>query len=110
MPKLLDIMFARKPVDFIGDQNDIRLLKLYAAAVREAGISAFGFQQIARGVAFPGLNTDFGTVGPAERPGSDGLIASVNNYSVVRLRSTKPVAPLLLADVSKCAGIDENFL
>src|SRR5258708_11063426 len=99
-------MFTRRPVDFIGDKNDIRVLKLYAAPVREAGKFAFRFQQIALRVAFPGLNTDFGTIGPAERPGSDGLIASINSYSVVGLRSTKPVAPLFFADVSKCAGID----
>src|SRR5260370_30322644 len=110
MPKLLDIVFAWRPVDFIADQNDIRLLKLDAAAVGEAGIDAFRFQQIALGIGLPGLNIDFGTVRPSERPGRDGLISSIDNYSVMRLRATKPVAPLLFADVSKCAGIDQNFL
>src|SRR5258708_32566018 len=100
------MVLARRHVDFIGDQNDIRLLKLYAAAVREAGIGALGFQQIARGIAFPGLNTDSGTIGPSKRPGSDGLIAPINNYCVVGVSSTKPVAPLFFGDVSKCAGID----
>src|SRR5260370_39035937 len=106
MPKLVDNMFARRPVDYIGDQNDIRLLKLDAAAVGEAAIGALGFQQIALAVAFPRLNIDFGTIGPSERPGSDSLIASIDNDSIVRLRSTKPVAPFLFGDVSECAWID----
>src|SRR6266567_8637602 len=106
MPELKNIMFAGRAVDFIGDQNDIRFLKLDAATVREAGIDALGFQQIPLGIGLPGLNVDFRTIGPAERPGMLGLILSIDNYSVVRLRATKPVAPFLFADVSKCAGID----
>src|SRR2546427_12736724 len=99
MPKLLDIMFGRRPIDFIGDQNDIRLLKFDAAAVREAGILALGFQQIALGISFPGFNADFGTSRPAERSCSDGLIASIHDDGIVRLRSTKRVAPFLVAYV-----------
>jgi hypothetical protein len=110
MPKLLDFVITRRPVDFIGDQNDIWFLKLYAATVRKAGIFALGFQQITLGIAFPDLNIHFGTIGPSEWSGSHGLIASIDNYSVVRLRSTKPVAPFFLADVGECAGIDQNFL
>ena len=47
VPELLDLMFTRRPADVIGNQKNIRLLKLDPAAVPEPRVAAFGFENIA---------------------------------------------------------------
>ena len=47
VPELLDLVFAGRPADMIGDEKNVGLLKLDAAAVRETRVAAFGFQNVA---------------------------------------------------------------
>ncbi len=50
VPELLDLVFTRRTGDVIGDQENIWLLKLDSSPVREAGVAAFGFENIASGI------------------------------------------------------------
>ncbi len=47
VPELLDLVFAGRTADMVGDEKNIRLLKLDASVVREARVAAFGFENVA---------------------------------------------------------------
>ena len=60
VPELFYIVIAGRTLDLVDDHDQIRLLKLDAAAMNEAVIPAFCFQKIALGIRFPRQNRYLG--------------------------------------------------
>src|ERR1700734_369375 len=92
------------------DEKNTGLPKLHAAAVREAGVTAVGFENIVFGVGQPMENFDFGLMCPTERPGHKALIAAVYAAGIVRAGAAKPGAQFWIAGISVGAGVDQYFL
>src|SRR5580658_4971462 len=102
-------MLTGRSVNLVNYQNAIGFLKFHAAPMREAAIPALPLDSVALGVGLPRKNCNLRMIGPTKRAGCRRLITAVYAYCVVRLGGAKPIAPLLLAHVGACAGIDQDF-
>src|SRR5579864_6428164 len=99
MPKLVYFVIAWRTVDLVNDHYHVWLLKLDAAAVGEACVPAFRFQQIALGARLPRVNLDARATRPSERTSGGGLIQPVDLHGIVGGGATKPIAPFWITNV-----------
>src|SRR6185437_6790767 len=101
-------MLARRTLNAIHDQKQIRFHEQKLAAMREAAVSALGRERVFFGHTFPIESRDIGLLFPTERTVGHGLIERVDANRVVRGAAAEGFAQSGIG-ISKRAWIDEDF-